>query len=94
MRKSAFRSTITVAAMLGLFLTSNAFAQTSGPVGDASTPLTKQQLKAKRKADRAAARAKNKAELKTLEKNGYDPNQNAARYPENLQNAEKKAGSN
>jgi hypothetical protein len=56
----------------------------------ASTPLTKKQLKAQRKAERAAARAKNKTELKALEQGGYDPNQNAAHYPENLQNAEKK----
>jgi hypothetical protein len=51
----------------------------------------KQQAKAQRKADRKAARAKKNAELKTLEQNGYNPAVNDPNYPQNLQNAEKKA---
>jgi len=49
--------------------------------------------KAQRKAARKQARAKKNEELKQLESNGYNP---AARddtnYPQNLQNAQKKAG--
>lgn len=51
----------------------------------------KQQAKAQRKAQRKAARAKNNTELKKLEENGYKPAQNDPNYPQNLQNAQKKA---
>jgi hypothetical protein len=44
-----------------------------------------------RKANAKAARAKNKAELSKLEKNGYKPSAQEADYPNNIQNAEKKA---
>ncbi|MCA8501207.1 DUF4148 domain-containing protein [Burkholderia multivorans] len=47
--------------------------------------------RAKRKAERKAARAKNTAELKKLEDAGYKPAVNDPNYPQNLQNAEKKA---
>lgn len=61
----------------------------------ASAPATKAQQKAQQKAQRKAARkqarAKNTAELKKLESNGYQPSQNDPNYPQNLQNAEKKA---
>ena len=39
-----------------------------------------------------AARAKKNAELKALEKNGYQPGADLTSYPQNLQNAERKAG--
>jgi hypothetical protein len=55
----------------------------------ASTP--KQVQKAQRKAARKAARAKKNAELKTLEKNGYNPGGDQNNYPQNIQDAEKKA---
>ena len=55
----------------------------------ASTP--KQVQKAQRKAARKAIRAKKNAELKTLEKNGYQPGGNQNNYPQNVQDAEKKA---
>ena len=56
----------------------------------ASTP--KQVQKAQRKAARKAARAKNSAELKTLEQNGYKPGgEQETTYPQNIQDAEKKA---
>jgi hypothetical protein len=53
----------------------------------ASTP------KQVRKAQRKAARAQKNAELKTLEKGGYQPGQDTADYPQNLQSAEHKAAS-
>jgi hypothetical protein len=50
----------------------------------ASTP---KQIK---KAERKAARAKKNAELKELEKNGYNPAGDQTNYPQNLQNAQSK----
>ncbi|BAO92198.1 DUF4148 domain-containing protein [Caballeronia cordobensis] len=50
----------------------------------ASTP---KQIK---KAERKAARAKKNAELKELEKNGYNPAGEQTNYPQNLQNAQSK----
>jgi len=55
----------------------------------ASTP--KQAQKAQRKANRKAARAKKNAELKDLEKNGYQPGNDQLNYPQNIQDAEKKS---
>jgi uncharacterized protein with LGFP repeats len=55
----------------------------------ASTP--KQIQKAQRKAERKAARAKKNAELKELEKNGYQPGGDQLNYPQNIQDAQKKA---
>src|ERR1700733_12644017 len=48
--------------------------------------------KAQRKAARKQARAKKNAELKKLEDAGYQPSHNDPNYPQDLQNAEKKAG--
>jgi hypothetical protein len=47
--------------------------------------------KAQRKQARKEARARNKAEIKKLENEGYQPGNNDPSYPDNLQNAEKKA---
>ncbi|MFM0227653.1 hypothetical protein [Paraburkholderia dipogonis] len=66
-----------------------AFAQDTGAASGATTKAAR---KAQRKADRKAAHAKNKAELQTLEKNGYQPNQEGATYPSKLEDAQKKAG--
>jgi hypothetical protein len=92
---------LVVAAMTGALAASLAFgtaavAQTSAsdtsanaasPAPSASTP------KEQRKAARKQARAKKNAELKQLEKNGYNPaTANSAQYPNDIQNAEKKAG--
>jgi hypothetical protein len=44
-----------------------------------------------RKAQRKAARAKKNADLKVLEKNGYQPGGDLTSYPQNLQDAERKA---
>ena len=66
-----------------------AMAQTASSDTGAST--TKQEQKAQRKAARKAARAKKNAELKDLEKNGYQPGGDQTNYPQNIQNAEKKS---
>ncbi|SAL04158.1 hypothetical protein AWB78_06827 [Caballeronia calidae] len=50
----------------------------------ASTP------KQVKKAERKAAREKKNAELKELEKNGYNPAGEQTDYPQNLQNAQSK----
>ncbi|AOJ27335.1 hypothetical protein WJ12_18890 [Burkholderia seminalis] len=75
-----------------------AFAQTdaaSAPAAQdakAAKSEARKAARAKRKAERKAARAKNTAELKKLEDAGYKPAANDPNYPQNLQNAEKKAG--
>jgi hypothetical protein len=51
--------------------------------------LTKEQRKAARK----EARAKKNAELKKLQDQGYSPSRNDVDYPQNVQNAQKKAAS-
>jgi hypothetical protein len=60
-------------------------------VTDQSTQADKQAQSNKRKADRKANRAQKNAELDKLEKNGYKPTANQSDYPNNIQNAEKKA---
>lgn len=103
MRSSA--SKLMLAATAAAFLigaAAPALAQTASSSPDAaaqpapaSQPSTKaeqkKQAKAQRKAARKAAHAKNSAELKKLEDNGYKPATNDLYYPRNLQNAEKKA---
>ncbi|MEX3964707.1 DUF4148 domain-containing protein [Paraburkholderia sp. EG286B] len=97
-------SKLTLAAATAAFLigvAAPAFAQTeaSAPAAAAaSQPLTKEQkaqakaqAKAQRKAERKQARAKNNAELKKLEDAGYKPALNDPNYPQNLQDAQKKA---
>ncbi|TDG03268.1 DUF4148 domain-containing protein [Paraburkholderia guartelaensis] len=54
---------------------------------------TRAQSKQTRKEARKQARAQRNAELKQLEKNGYNPaTSNDANYPQDIQNAERKAG--
>jgi hypothetical protein len=53
---------------------------------------TAKTTKAQRKEARKQARAKKDAELKKLEDAGYHPSQNDPNYPQDLQDAEKKAG--
>jgi uncharacterized protein YlxW (UPF0749 family) len=67
-----------------------AMAQTASSDTGASA-TSKAAQKAQRKADRKAARAKKNAELKDLEKNGYQPGGDQTNYPQNIQNAEKKS---
>jgi len=57
----------------------------------AGSNSSKQAEKAQKKAERKARRAKKNAELSTLEKNGYKPAGDQLRYPQNIQNAEKKS---
>jgi hypothetical protein len=59
---------------------------------DTAASMPKQVQKAERKAARKAARVKKNAELKTLEQNGYQPTGDQVNYPQNIQDAEKKAG--
>jgi hypothetical protein len=59
--------------------------------GASGTSMTKEELKAQKKADKQARRAKKNAELSTLEKNGYNPAGSQTNYPQNLQNAQQKA---
>jgi len=67
------------------------------PNGDEAASMTgsqatgKQAQKAQKKAERKARRAQKNADLNKLEKNGYNPSGNQLRYPQNVQNAEKKA---
>jgi hypothetical protein len=67
-----------------------AMAQTAASDTGAST-TSKAAQKAQRKADRKAARAKKNAELKDLEKNGYQPGGDQTNYPQNIQDAQKKS---
>jgi hypothetical protein len=91
----------TVAFLIGAVAPALAQTEASAPAGTqtaASQPLTKEQkkqakaqAKAQHKAERKAARAKNNAELKKLEDAGYKPAQSDPNYPQNLQDAQKKA---
>ncbi|MBJ9969154.1 DUF4148 domain-containing protein [Burkholderia seminalis] len=92
---------LALAATAAVFLFGSAapaFAQTdaaSAPAAQdakAAKSEARKAARAKRKAERKAARAKNTAELKKLEDAGYKPAANDPNYPQNLQNAEKKAG--
>lgn len=56
-----------------------------------SSQTTKQAQSDTKKAARKANRAQKNAELDKLEKNGYKPSANESNYPDNIQNAEKKA---
>ncbi|CAB3755680.1 hypothetical protein [Paraburkholderia humisilvae] len=92
-------------AALAVGMAANAVAQdaqTDGSQGGAAmqpaTPpataasLTKAQRKAAQKEARKEARAKRNAELKQLEDAGYSPARDDPNYPQDLQNAQKKAG--
>ncbi|MFM0398219.1 hypothetical protein [Paraburkholderia aspalathi] len=70
--------------------TLQAHAATSD-AGASESAMSKQEMKAQKKADRKARRAKKNAELSKLEKNGYNPAGDQTNYPQNLQNAQQKA---
>jgi hypothetical protein len=85
-------------ASLGIGAVAPTFAQNdaagggnvAAPGAAASTAKT---TKAQRKQARKEARAKRNAELKKLEDAGYQPGRgNDVNYPQDLQNAQKKAG--
>ena len=65
-------------------------AQASAPDSSTNGSMSK----AQRKEARKEARAQRNVELKKLEKNGYNPaTANDANYPNDIQNAERKAAS-
>ncbi|MGU7775498.1 DUF4148 domain-containing protein [Burkholderia sp. MR1-5-21] len=96
---------ITLVAAAAAFLiggTASSFAQTASEPAATTTQDAKaaekaaksqarKEARAQRKAERKAARAKNTAELKKLEAAGYKPAVNDPNYPQNLQDAQKKA---
>lgn len=78
-----------ISAIAILSLTAIAFqaaAEAQSADVAASTP------KQVRKAQRKTARADRTAEVKQLEDNGYKPGKDQASYPQDIQNAERKAG--
>jgi hypothetical protein len=88
------------AAVFAIGACAPALAQTEASMpaaaqATASQPLTKAQqrklARAQRKAERKAAHAKNGAELKKLEDAGYKPAESDTNYPQNVQDAQKKA---
>jgi hypothetical protein len=79
---AAVSVTPAVAQDAGASGTANAMAAASGA----------KPTKAERKAARKQARDKKNAELKQLEQNGYQPGRADPNYPQDLQNAQKKAG--
>ncbi len=81
-------ASLIVAATVAVGPVTAAFAQSDA--SDA-TPITSSDVKAQHKAASKARRAHKNAELKKLEKNGYNPATNDPKYPDKLQNAEKKA---
>jgi hypothetical protein len=90
LRLTSLKALATVGLVFALVDATPAFSQ----VSDASSvaPSAASTPKQIRKAQRKAARTKKNAELKTLEKNGYQPGADLTSYPQNLQNAERKAG--
>ncbi|HYS66609.1 MAG TPA: hypothetical protein VEN30_22740 [Paraburkholderia sp.] len=87
-------SVFAVSAGMALSLLSLPMLQAHAATTDAGasdSAMSKQELKAQKKADRKAHRANKNAELSKLEKNGYNPAGNQTNYPQNLQNAQQKA---
>ncbi|SAK98343.1 hypothetical protein AWB78_05648 [Caballeronia calidae] len=64
-------------------------AEQAAPASNSTT--SKAEAKAQKKAERKANRAKKNAELKNLEQHGYSPNGNQTQYPQNYQDAQRKA---
>ncbi|MEN8503587.1 MULTISPECIES: hypothetical protein [Paraburkholderia] len=70
-----------------------AFAQSAAvpdQAPDHAASNTKSAQKAQKKAESKARRTQRNAELSELKKRGYSPTSNQTKYPENLQNAERK----
>ena len=83
-----------VSASMSLSLLSLTALQAHAATTDANASesvTSKQEMKAQKKAESKARRAKKNAELSKLEKNGYNPAGNQSNYPQNLQNAQQKA---
>ncbi len=78
-----------IVAAFGISIAPASFAQDSSTTNATQAPMTKAQKKAARK----QARAKKNAELKELEDAGYNPaRRDDSQYPQDIQNAQKKAG--
>ncbi|QBR03411.1 DUF4148 domain-containing protein [Paraburkholderia pallida] len=96
MSKNGFFVLLTSTAMLMTAAThvmaQDPQASASGAVPSSEAPSTKAQRKQARKEARKQARAKTSAEMKSLQGAGYQPMQTPTDYPQNLLNAEKKAG--
>jgi hypothetical protein len=81
-----------VIAAFGATVAPVTFAQDSGTAATGTTQAASS-TKAQRKAARKQARAKKNAELKKLESAGYNPaKRDDSNYPQDIQNAQKKAG--
>jgi cell division protein FtsB len=78
-------------ALLSISLPASAQTTNDQSAGTADAHNSKQAQKAQKKAERKARRDKKNAELSKLEKNGYNPAGDQKNYPQDLQNAEKKA---
>jgi hypothetical protein len=89
--KQLFVSTLSVGFTLCLIAIPAAQGQTTTDQATSTDAATSKQIqKTQKKADRKARRAKKDAELRQLEKNGYNPAGNQINYPQNYQNAERK----
>ncbi|SAK74106.1 hypothetical protein AWB79_04318 [Caballeronia hypogeia] len=77
---------------VGAFTVPLSYAQDTGATTGGAAPAASM-TKAEKKAAKKQARAKKNAELKKLEDAGYSPGRaNDPNYPQDLQNAQKKAG--
>ncbi|SAL32659.1 hypothetical protein AWB73_02921 [Caballeronia turbans] len=88
-------ASIAVSLIMGVVGVSAAPLSYAQDTGSAATDATQAapMTKAEKKAARKQARAKKNAELKKLEDAGYNPGRaNDPNYPQDLQNAQKKAG--
>ncbi|WP_050453276.1 DUF4148 domain-containing protein [Candidatus Burkholderia verschuerenii] len=78
-----------IVAAFGVSIAPASFAQDSSTIDATQAPATKAQKKAARK----QARDKKNAELKKLQDAGYNPaKRDDTTYPQDVQNAQKKAG--
>jgi len=88
-------ASIAVSLIMGVVGASAAPLSYAQDTGSTATDATQAAptTKAEKKAARKQARAKKNAELKKLEDAGYNPGRaNDPNYPQDLQNAQKKAG--
>lgn len=91
-RNRVVPAVVAVVALAGLTLAGAQVAVAQDAAPTVSAPTSASTPKQIRKAQRKAARAKKNAELSALEKNGYHmTGGKQTDYPENLENAERKA---
>lgn len=83
-------SLVIVAALMLIAYPTIASAQSSASDAGAAS-MSASTPKAVKKKQRKAAHNARQAELKKLEDNGYEPSEDRANYPSDIQNAEKKA---